>query len=117
DGARRVRVVAVRVEQATESDRFAEPGSDDPGVVAVERAARILPGMNIGYAMVRPVKVGETTLRIGGAAMKVRVVEGSGSAEQGAFVAAPELLAPRAGAAVWGKIEVGVACWRLPDDP
>jgi len=117
DAARPERAVPVRVEKAADVDRFVGLVSDDASVLTVEQGARILPGMTVGYAFVRPLKLGQTTLHIGGAAMKVRVVEGSGASEQGVFTAAPELLAPRAGAAVWGKIEVGVACWRLPDDP
>ena len=80
DATRPLRAIPVRVNASVETDRLAEATSDDPAVLSIDRGGRVLPGQTRGYVLVRPVSVGETTVRVGGSALRVRVVAAEGAA-------------------------------------
>ncbi len=117
DPTRPVRVIPVIVPADSESDRLASAHSDDPTILAIERPARILPGQTIGYLLVRPLHAGETTLHLGDSSILIQVTPARAAATERAFDAAPQLLTPTAGAAVWGPMQIGAACWRIPIEP
>lgn len=114
DALRPARAVFFRVAESAGRDRVASVRVDesDAGVLAVDRPGTVLAGETVGYAWVRPIGAGIATLRIGDDSVRVRVVESSGLEE--GLTLAPRILAPSAGAAVWGQMQVSVRAWREP---
>lgn len=114
DALRSARAVWFRVGDASGRDRVTSARVDDAdaGVLAVDRPGTVIAGETVGYAWVRPIGVGVATLRLGDATIRVRVVE-SAKVEEG-LTLAPRILAPSAGAAVWGRMQVSVRAWREP---
>lgn len=78
--------------------------SGDPGIVEALTPARLMEGEPIGYIRIRGVAAGTTSLAVGGAAIQIDVVP----AEDAVGVAPPAIDGPATGAAVWGRIAVGM---------
>lgn len=107
----RDRIVPVRTDSVVSEDRTFETASTDDTIVSIVSPARILAGQSMGYAVVRPVREGSATLRIGGASLDLRIVPRP-SAVMAEFDR-PTIEGPSNGAAVWGKVSVGVSYWDL----
>ena len=75
---------------------------DPPGQAEILLPPTVLDGRDIGFVRVRPLQAGTATLRVGGAALALRIVQDELPAPR------PEVVTPVAGADVWGKIAVGV---------
>jgi Protein of unknown function (DUF1800) len=103
----RSRAIAFRVSEASAEDRTFEVRVSDPAVVSVLRAPQVLAGERLGFLQVYGRGVGEVSLEIGDAAMRVRVVRPR-AAQLGVERERPRFLTPRAGSAVWGELSVGV---------
>lgn len=114
DVMRPVRVVPVRVDCAWPVERVLRTSVEGEGVLEIVEPARVLAGETTGYALVRVVGAGEGVLRMGGAAVRVRVNERS-AAPEGVMGLSPRVLTPAGGAAVWGVVHVGACVWREPD--
>ncbi len=102
----KTRVIAFRAEGAVAGNATPVMSVDPAGVLEVVSPASILDGESIGYVRVRGVAVGEATLSVGSAVIRVsvvgpRVVDGDGADR-------PRVVGPVAGACVWGVFSVGV---------
>ncbi len=121
DAARPVQCLTLEALAAVaEGDRHGEAvvRSADSSIVSVEDGGRVpvIAGERYAYAFVRPHRTGETTLHVGGEAVRVRVVEQDAlvrSALSGrAFGSIPRVLGPSAGAGVFGEMAVAIGWWR-----
>lgn len=108
----RDRFVPVLLGAPADEARAIETTSDDPTVLAVVRPARVLGGQAIGYALVRPLREGETTLHAGGASVRIRAQRRPSVVLE--EFDRPTIEGPSNGAAVWGRFSVGVSYWDLP---
>ena len=99
------RMVAFELDEAATEDRWIEATSSDPGVLEVMEAGRVLAGETLGFVRVLGREPGEAMLRLEQARLPVEVL----GQEAGALTRArtPRLVAPPAGAVVWGSVGVG----------
>lgn len=114
----RDRIVPVLLGEAAAESRTIETTSDDTGVLSVVSPARVLAGRAVGFAVVRPLREGRAALRAGDASAAVRV-ERRHSPVLEEFDR-PTIEGPSNGAAVWGRVSVGVSYWNMAasgDDP
>jgi|GEM_PF-667088 len=101
-------VFQFRVGESAPFDRVVPVAVADPDVAEVVGAANVLTGRTLGCVVVRPLKVGETTVTIGEVPVGLRVV----STGDPAAPARVRISSPADGAGVWGTIAVGVTWWR-----
>lgn len=105
----RERIIPVRADGVSSEARVFDTSSGDEAVVKVISPARILAGQTTGYIVVRPIAEGHATLRMGDAELAVRIVP------RPSLVMAefdrPTIEGPSNGAAIWGKVSVGVSYW------
>jgi hypothetical protein len=99
----RTRVIAFRAAPAPDRRRFDAAVSDER-VLTIVRGAAVLADEGIGYVRVRGERPGTCVLTVGGAPLEVRVVEPRGPGADDA----PRIIGPADGAAVWGRIAVGI---------
>ncbi len=99
------RMVAFELDEAATEDRWIEATSSDTGVLEVMEAGRVLAGETLGFVRVLGRAEGEAMLRLEQARLPVEVL----GQEAGALTRArtPRLVAPPAGAVVWGSVGVG----------
>ncbi len=107
----RDRIIPVRVSEAAAEDRELGVSSTDDRVVRVVAPVRVLAGQAIGYAIVRPLQEGAATLRTGESSLEIRVVSRPSLIDD--RFAPPTIEGPANGAAVWGKVSVGVSYWAV----
>lgn len=122
DPARAVQCLTLLAPADVERDGVAVVTSSDTGVVRVEDGGRVhvAAGARYAYVFLRPVTIGETTVRVGQQSVRVRVVDqdaGVAAAVRArAFGEMPTVLGPAAGAGVWGEMAVGLGWWRSSDE-
>ncbi len=107
----RDRIIPVRIDGASSEAQSFETVSSDEAVLKIVSPAKVLAGQTTGYLVVRPVAEGKATIRIGAARLEVGVVSRP-SAVMEAFDR-PTIEGPANGAAVWGKVSVGVSYWDI----
>lgn len=101
-------VIPFRVKEKAAGDQAVPAVSGTPGVLAVVRDGALLDGETLGYVRVRGVAEGEAVLKIGEASIRVVVRESSAMVGDGARLV---IAGPVSGAAVWGRVTVGVELW------
>ncbi|MBY0312914.1 MAG: DUF1800 domain-containing protein [Phycisphaerales bacterium] len=122
DPARAVQCLTLLAPADVGRDGVAVVTADDAGVVRVEDGGRVrvAAGARYAYAFLRPLKIGETFVRVGERRVRVRVVDqdtGVATAVRSrAFGEMPTVLGPAAGAGVWGEMAVGLGWWRAADE-
>lgn len=107
----RDRLIPVSLNAAAGEALTLETTSSDESVLRIVQPARFGAGKNLGFAIVRPLREGEATVRAGSATLQVRTL-----ARPSAVLAEfdrPTIEGPSNGAAVWGKVSVGVSYWDL----
>ena len=107
----RDRIIPVHVEGVSSEPRDFETTSSDETVLKIVTPARVLAGQTTGYIVVRPVVEGKTTIRIAQASLDVAVATRP-SVVLEAFDR-PTIEGPSNGAAIWGKVSVGVSYWDI----
>ncbi len=108
----RTQVIAFRIDGAA-ADATLDARVSDPTVLEIVRPPEALAGQTIGYLRVRPLKTGACDLTIGASTLAVTVVEERTVA--GRERPGPRIVGPATGAAVWGKVAVGVQSLDLPN--
>ncbi|MCP3902127.1 MAG: DUF1800 family protein [Planctomycetes bacterium] len=111
--AGRGRVIAFRVSAAPDEDLALPASVADPAVLVVTGEALVAAGENLGYVRVLAREVGETTLTIDDAVLRVRVIDPRHESFHDRF--APRISGPSDGAVVWGVVSVGVSVQLRPD--
>jgi hypothetical protein len=102
--AGRTRMIAFRIGEPAATDTSFEATSSDPGRLEVLGEATVLAGETLGWLRVRGTSPGHATLRIAGAPLEVEVVPRRAPADN----LAPTIVGPTSGAALTGRISVGV---------
>lgn len=102
-------MVALLLDQPAEHRTTPLIEVSDNGVLEVIREAEILPGKKTGFLRVRALAAGQSQLSVAGETLEITV-------EDEPLVALiermrPELTAPAAGAAIWGKASIGAEIW------
>lgn len=100
----RTRMVAFTLAPAPGEDRVLDAAVEGEGVLEVVAPPSVLAGQTVGYARVRGLAPGEAVLRIGGAPIRIAVVEPRAPASRERI----EIGGPAEGAAVFGAVAVGV---------
>lgn len=75
-------------------------------------SATVVEGYRLGFVRVRGVKPGSATLKVGGASIAVDVERHPARDRQ--IASPPRIVAPATGAAVWGRVAVGVELFDGP---
>lgn len=111
----RTQVIPFHLESAAKWDMTIDASAGDSDVLEIVRPAAVLEGMSIGYIRVRGIRPGESKLTIGGQTMNVvvRAAPASASSDGGVKL---EIVGPVNGAAVWGRVMVGVELWHGGDE-
>lgn len=99
----RTRIVAFEVAAPPGKDEKPPAEVADASVLEVVVPPAVLKGRTTGYVRIRGLKAGETELRVGGAALRISVVE-----PRVPETARPAIVGPADGAAAWGTFAVGV---------
>lgn len=107
----RDRIIPVRVEGVSSEPRDFETSSSDESVLKIVTPARVLAGQTTGYIVVRPAAEGKATIRISGASLEVGIISRPSAAM--AEFGRPTIEGPSNGAAVWGKVSVGMSYWDI----
>ncbi|MCE9591011.1 MAG: DUF1800 family protein [Planctomycetes bacterium] len=106
-------VIPFRVAQPAVRDTTLDTTSDNPRVVVVLRPATVLQRQALGYLRVRGVAAGEAKLTFGGQTLAVTVrADPASEAKPSARLV---IVGPTSGAAVWGRVTVGVELWNQGD--
>ena len=102
----RSQVLAFRLEPAPPEDLSLTAEVHPAHLLEVLRQPRALGGRQLGYLRVRGLTEGTCTVRVGGAELRVvvRAVPGGARLQR----VEPTIVAPVAGAVVWGRFAVGV---------
>jgi hypothetical protein len=104
--AGRTRVIAFEVASPPAQDLVLPATCDDEAVLRIVRPARVTAGSSIGYLRVEGRATGATRITVGGAPLAVSVEARQDPLELDD--ARPRLIGPARGAAIWGRIAVGV---------
>jgi len=105
----RDRIIPIRIGTPGEQTQTIETISSDESVLKVVAPARVLAGQTTGYIVARPVAEGKASIRMGAANLDVGVV--SRPAAAAVEMDRPTIEGPANGAAVWGRVSVGVSYW------
>jgi Protein of unknown function (DUF1800)/Ca-dependent carbohydrate-binding module xylan-binding len=103
------RVIAFQLAEPTAEALALDAHVEPSGLVEVVRAPAVIEGERIGFVRVKGIAVGRATMSIGGVPIAIRVVE--------PFVApdpSPRIVGPAMGAAVLGRVAVGVEVADVP---
>ncbi len=105
----RDRIVPVRTEGVSSEARTFDTVSSDEAVVKIVSPALVMAGKTTGYIVVRPAAEGHASIVAGDARLDVHVVARPSAVME--VFDRPTIEGPANGAAVWGKVSVGVSYW------
>jgi len=111
--AGRTRVIAFRVSPAPTDDMTVPVAVADPAVLTVVGDPVVMAGQTLGYVRVAAGALGETTLALDDATLRVRVVSPRHESFTRRFV--PVVSGPSNGAVIWGTMSIGVSIELHPD--
>ncbi|MCH7792006.1 MAG: hypothetical protein IID31_06980, partial [Planctomycetes bacterium] len=107
--AGKTRVIAFELSTPADSDLSFDAVLKPGGLVEVVRPPAVIEGERIGFVRVRGLAAGRATMLIGGVPIALEIVQPL--VTQGP---SPRIVGPATGAAVWGRVAVGVEMADVP---